>query len=96
MKKNIQRPRINTRLPILTKKFHFSSFSNIPTKVASCVNPLPLVASKNGLFVLFGLLGSFVFCGFVGQFSIIKLPVIASSFLSQLEVVRAFLGIVSS
>ena len=93
MKKNIQIPRVNARLPILMKKFPFSSFSMIPTKVASCVNPLPLVAVKNGLlFVLFGSCGF----GFCGQFSTMKFHVIASSFLSPLEVVRAFFGIVSS
>ena len=36
------------------------------------------------------------FAGIIGQFSTIKLPVIASSFLSQLEVMRAFFGIVNS
>ena len=53
MKKNIQIPRVNARLPILMKKFPFSSFSRIPIKVASCVNPLPLVAVKNGSLLLF-------------------------------------------
>ena len=94
MKKNIQIPRVNARLPILMKKFPFSSFSMIPTNVASCVNPLPLVAVKNEslLFVLFGSCGF----AFFGQFSTMKFHVMASSFLSPFAVVSAFLGIVSS